>query len=115
MIDVSDGLAADLPHICERSRVGVEVFEAQLPLSPELDAYAAARGVDASAFALSGGEDYVLLLAGDDRLGAALTGSGVALVPVGRVVEDGRRELVLRGGDRVPLASGGWDHFRSLP
>jgi thiamine-monophosphate kinase len=115
MIDVSDGLSADLPHVCERSRVGVEVFEAQLPLSPELEAYASAHGADAAAFALSGGEDYVLLLAGEERLPAALAGSGTTVVPIGRVVGDGRREFVRRSGDRVPLASSGWDHFRSIP
>jgi thiamine-monophosphate kinase len=115
MIDVSDGLSADLPHVCERSHVGAEVFEAQLPLSRELEAYASARGLDASAFALSGGEDYALLLTGDERLGAALAASGVALAAIGRVVEDGRRELVRRSGDRAPLAPGGWDHFRSVP
>ncbi len=113
MLDVSDGLAADLPHLCDRSEVGAEVWEAELPLSPELRVYCAAHGLDASAVALSGGEDYVLLLAADSGLADALAGAGVRLHAIGRVIEAGRREVARRDGTRSPLAPGGWDHFRS--
>jgi thiamine-monophosphate kinase len=113
MIDVSDGLASDLPHVCDRSQVGAEVYEESLPLSPELLAYAARHGLSPHALALSGGEDYVLLLAGDARLREAAGGAGVTLFPIGQVLDAGRRELVRRDGTRVPLARGGWDHFPS--
>ncbi len=113
MLDVSDGLAADLPHLCDRSEVGAELWQAELPLSPELREYCAAHRLEASAVALSGGEDYVLLLAADARLAGALAGEGMRLHAIGRVLEAGRRELVRRDGTRSPLAPGGWDHFRS--
>ncbi len=112
MIDVSDGLAADLPHICERSHVGAEIYEGDLPLSPELVAYCARHGLNAHALAFSGGEDYVLLLAGEPSLRDEAQASGITLFPVGKVLEAGRRELVRRDGTRVPLDGGGWDHFR---
>ncbi len=60
-IDISDGLAADLGHILERSslfsnnQVGAEIEIAKLPLSSALQ-----KHVDAIEFALSGGDDYEL-------------------------------------------------------
>ncbi len=58
-IDVSDGLVADLGHICERSRVGAVVWLERLPASPVMK-----RNLDrpaARAALLSGGDDYELV------------------------------------------------------
>ncbi|RPH76241.1 MAG: thiamine-phosphate kinase, partial [Nitrospiraceae bacterium] len=60
-IDISDGLSGDLRHICEESRVGVDLDLSALPLSPACRAYAASRKVDPANLALTGGEDYELL------------------------------------------------------
>ncbi len=60
-IDISDGLSGDLHHLCEQSRIGVEIDAAALPLSPALQAYARASRTDPVALALQGGEDYELL------------------------------------------------------
>src|SRR5437867_9330939 len=60
-IDVSDGLAGDIRHICEESGVGCHIDARKLPLSPQLLAHARARKRDPIAYALSGGEDYELL------------------------------------------------------
>jgi thiamine-monophosphate kinase len=59
-IDVSDGLAQDLEHLCRASQVGAALVSDRIPLSRELVRYA---GNDAMGLALTGGEDYVLLLA----------------------------------------------------
>ena len=61
MIDVSDGIAGDLRHICERSGVSVRLFADALPVSPENRALALAARRDEWHFALHGGEDYELL------------------------------------------------------
>lgn len=61
MMDVSDGIAADLPHILEASGVGATVDVQSLPLSPELRRLCASRGWDPADLALCGGEDYELL------------------------------------------------------
>jgi thiamine-monophosphate kinase len=60
-IDISDGLSGDLRHICEESRVGVELNLSALPLSPACRAYATSRKLDPVDLALTGGEDYELL------------------------------------------------------
>ena len=58
-IDVSDGLGQDLKHLCRASGVGAELWSSALPLSQPLRDYA---GEQALGYALSGGEDYVLLV-----------------------------------------------------
>ena len=61
MIDLSDGLASDLRHICEESRVGAVVEEECLPLSDALVEYAREVRKDPLKYALTGGEDFELL------------------------------------------------------
>src|SRR2546429_7890199 len=60
-IDVSDGLAGDIRHICEESRVGCLIDARKLPLSPQLLTHARARKRDPIAYALSGGGGLEIL------------------------------------------------------
>jgi thiamine-monophosphate kinase len=62
MIDVSDGLLSDLGHICKESGVGAMLFRNQIPLSSKLKLLASQMKINPLNFALSGGEDYLLLL-----------------------------------------------------
>jgi thiamine-monophosphate kinase len=115
MMDVSDGLASDIRHICAASRIGCELSLTQIAqaLSPELRAYAQSQRRDPLAFALTGGEDYVLLVAADPRLPSALAGSGIELIEIGQMVEEPLLSVLEEDGTRRPLASLGWDHFRA--
>lgn len=61
MIDLSDGLASDLRHICEESRVGAVVEAESLPLSDALLEYTKKVRMDPFVYALTGGEDFELL------------------------------------------------------
>jgi len=62
MIDVSDGLLSDLGHICKESGVGAMLLRRKIPLSSELKLLASRVGFNPLTLALSGGEDYHLLL-----------------------------------------------------
>lgn len=61
MIDVSDGLASELMHICTQSGVGCELYEDKIPLDPQTFDRAREFSLDPTVCALSGGEDYELL------------------------------------------------------
>ena len=61
MIDVSDGLASEIMHICKQSETGCTIYEDKLPLDPMTYETARELGLDPTICALNGGEDYELL------------------------------------------------------
>jgi thiamine-monophosphate kinase len=61
MIDISDGVASEVHHICKQSRTGAELYMAKIPLSPNVIPVAKQLEQDPCRFALYGGEDYELL------------------------------------------------------
>jgi len=115
MIDMSDGLATDLAHICAESGAGAVVAAADLPMHPDLRRAAESLGVDALELSLCGGEDYALLFTCRPRRAAELEQTakqalGRRLWCVGRIVsgagvtlEEGgrRREIGYRGHEHV--------------
>ena len=113
-IDVSDGLAADLRHICEASGVGARVDLSRLPVSP---AVAAACGRGDWHFALAGGDDYELLFSvGADQVDAVLAACGAAGEPVqeiGSLVDEEGIALVYPDGRVSKEIPDGFDHFRT--
>jgi thiamine-monophosphate kinase len=114
MCDVSDGLVADLGHICEASRVGATVALPQLPLSP------AARQLVATAPELpsrlaTAGDDYELLFAAppeaSDRILALSAELGLPITAIGTIERGAEVRLVDADGKTVPVAAGGYRHF----
>ena len=109
-IDISDGLVQDLGHVCAASGAGAEL---RLPLLPMDAALAACFPGDAETMALSGGEDYELLLVAPDqvlrRAGEAL---GATLMVIGDIVPGEGQVRVLDGdGREVKVTTAGWDHL----
>jgi thiamine-monophosphate kinase len=95
LIDVSDGLAADLHHICQESRCGAVLRADRLPISPDAERLARDDGRPALAHALSDGEDFELVFTvapGDgERLLRSQPVPGITLHHIGECVESGYR------------------------
>ncbi len=118
MMDVSDGLARDLPRLTAASGVGAVIWLDAVPVAPGLHALASAVGVDPLRLALGGGEDFELLAAlppdhVDDATVTLAERFGTALTVIGEFrSEPGVAAASARGAaDESPLEPAGWDHF----
>jgi thiamine-monophosphate kinase len=113
-VDVSDGLVADLGHLCAESGLGAEVAAANVPLSA-----AAQRLVEADAAcltaALTGGDDYELLFTAPAAQASGLGALAAELdLPLTRIGTMGAGEgVVVRDAEGAAMAldSKGWQHF----
>jgi thiamine-monophosphate kinase len=120
MIDVSDGLLADLGHIADSSSAGFELDAHAIPFSKGFADVAAELGLDPMALALTGGEDYELILTIDSKrtgdfeklMENVKFRSVYPVTKIGIIVGDATKRLVLNK-NKVPLRfeRAGYDHF----
>ena len=115
MMDLSDGLGADLPKLCKASAVGAIVYADRLPISDDLRLAASDLGRDAVDLAAGGGEDFELLIAVspdavDRVIQAVQEANGTPVTEIGEITEGTEVEIASPDGTRKPL-EGGWEHF----
>ena len=116
MMDISDGLDCDLKRLLKKSHQGAEIDLNQIPLSASLKKVSANEGWDAMQLALTGGEDYCLLLTvaaeSFDNLQQTFRDAfNTPLFPVGRITGDSNELLYLKNKQKIPINYPNYNHF----
>jgi thiamine-monophosphate kinase len=112
MIDVSDGLASEILHICNASNVGCKLYEDKIPLDPMTYETAREFGLDPTVCALNGGEDYELLFtipqADYDKVKGQLD-----ISVIGYITEvNAGREMISKSNNVHEIKAQGWNAFK---
>jgi thiamine-monophosphate kinase len=114
-MDLSDGLADGVHQIAQASGVGAIVDADSLPIEPEVRGWFAGRSDDPTIAAITGGDDYELLIAVRPKLSRRLAEArhhgGVALTRIGECTENPAVVLSCSDGRHGPLPQG-YHHFR---
>lgn len=111
MIDVSDGLASELFHLCSQSDVGAFLEEKYIPMHPDTEKMALEFNMDPITAALNGGEDYELLFSFDpSHLEIVRTMPDVNII--GEIVDKSHGITLHTSSANIhPIKAQGWDHF----
>ena len=109
MIDVSDGVASEVKHVCKESNVGAIIYADRIPISK--DAITDSRKIHKNPldFALYGGEDFEFVFTANKNKLSQLKKYDVTVI--GEIVDKRYGIKLLKGGKKLDLKSG-FDHFK---
>lgn len=111
MIDISDGLASEVFHICKQSMTGAVVEESKIPIHPDTEKMALNFKIDPVICALNGGEDYELLFTVDPSdLNKVRVMEDIFIIGEIKAPEDGIK-LMTTSGKLHTMKAQGWKHF----
>jgi thiamine-monophosphate kinase len=112
MIDVSDGLASEVLHLCKSSGTGAMIYNAKLPIDSTTSTSAIDFNLDPVTCVLNGGEDYELLFTIDQLDFDKIKGSPHMSV-IGYLTDAERGTYLVDSNDSlVELRAQGWNHFQ---
>ena len=111
MMDISDGLASELHHICKESKKGATIYAHKLPIDFQTVKVAEEFEISPTTFAMNGGEDYELLM----TLPLAAYEKIVnipELTIIGHITEEAEQvQIILDTGAVADVEAQGWNHF----
>jgi thiamine-monophosphate kinase len=115
MIDISDGLLADLGHILDLSGSGAQIHLNKLPLSTTFIAHIASIGKEYFLLPLTGGEDYELLFTippeREKDTAALFTQIGTRFSVIGEIETEKGLRIIAEDGSPFTVAVTGYNHF----
>ena len=106
MIDITDGLSADLRHICVSSEVGAVIHKGKIPVARAARNIASLLHEDPLKYALSGGDDLALLYTVPEKELSSAKG-----FVIGEII-NGNSLYLAEKGEQKPLTAKGYDHFQ---
>lgn len=111
MIDISDGLASEIFHICKASKVGCTIYDEKIPIDAKTSVTAIDFNIDPVTAALNGGEDYELLFTVAQSDYEKILGNPHLSI-IGHITDlNSGVNLVDKQGALIPLKAQGWNHF----
>lgn len=112
MIDVSDGIASELHHICSQSKCGAKVFASKLPIDFQTVAVAEEFEISSTTFAMNGGEDYELLFCVPvEHFEKIKAEKNISII--GHITPDENViQIILETGQAADVEAQGWQHFK---
>lgn len=111
MIDISDGLSSEIIHLCKQSKVGCDLYEDKIPLDPQVISTSEEFKMDSTMIALSGGEDYELLMTISQEDFPKIK-ANPNLTVIGYMTDESvGMNLVTRAETKIPLTAQGWNSF----
>ncbi len=111
MIDISDGLASDVFHLCKQSDLGVAIYEDKLPIDKQTYDTAVEFQLDPITCTLNGGEDYELLFTLKQEDFEKVK-NHPDIATIGYMHEKSKgKYLVTKNNNMVELKAQGWTHF----
>ena len=111
MIDVSDGVASEVKHICNESNVGAVIYADKIPISKNTIKDSKKLGRDAVNFALYGGEDYELVFTTNKNKLGKLKKYDVKVI--GEIVDKKYGIKLMKNNQKLNIESG-FDHFKRI-
>ncbi len=112
MIDISDGLASDVIHLCQKSGLGCDIYDEKLPIDQETYNKARDFNMDPATCAFNGGEDYELLMS-ISQADYEKVKDNEHLTVVGHFKDkNSGTNIIQRNGTSTPIKAQGWNHFK---
>jgi thiamine-monophosphate kinase len=113
MMDISDGIASELHHLCRQSHCGATIYAGKLPIDFQTVAVAEEFKIAPATFALNGGEDYELIFTVPIQTFEQVR-TLQEITIIGHMTEDpGIIQIVLDSGEAVDIEAQGWEHFKN--
>lgn len=111
MIDISDGLASEILHLCKAGNLGCTIYDERIPIDAKTSMAALDFNIDPVTCALNGGEDYELLFTVSQQDYDKIKGNPHMSV-IGHMTDASSGvNLVDKNGAIIPLQAQGWHHF----